>query len=134
VSKGQSIARTKAKKTVVDGIEFGSQAEARRWSELRMLERGGAIVGLSRQPSYPIFNSSLVSIRYTADFEYWDPDSGRVAEEVKGMADAAYLLRRKMFVATHPEIALYEIRGKKRLRVTLTKGGLCVTRAERAGA
>jgi hypothetical protein len=129
MGKGASIARTKAKKTVVDGIEFGSKAEAKRWSELRMLEKGGAITRLERQPQFTIFNHGGVTIRYTADFRY--DDAGLpVVEEVKGMQDTAYLLRRKMFLGLHPTLPLYEVRGKKRLRVYLTQGGICRTKTE----
>lgn len=43
--------------TVVDGIRFQSKAEARRWTELRMLERVGEIKSGSvhRQPVYPLY-------------------------------------------------------------------------------
>ena len=129
MSKGQSIARTKAKRTTVDGIEFGSKAEAARWSELRMLERGGAIRFLVRQPSFVIFRAGGVRINYTADFEYVENEQ-KIVEEIKGLADTAYLLRRKMFVALNPLLPLYEVRGRKKLRVYLTPGGLCRTRIE----
>ena len=36
-------------KTVLDGIKFDSKAEARRWAELRLLERAGQIHDLQRQ-------------------------------------------------------------------------------------
>lgn len=129
VSKGASMARTKAKRTTVDGIEFPSGSEAKRWSELRLMERAGKIADLERQPRQPIFTKGDVTIWYTGDFRYF-VDGNPVWEEVKGMQDAAYQLRRKMFVATYPFVALYEIRGRKRLRVYLTQGGLCRTRDE----
>ena len=129
MSKRQAMGRTKAKRTIVDGIEFGSKAEAARWCELRMLERAGKISDLERQPRQPIFTKGQVTIWYTGDFRYF-VDGNPIWEEVKGMQDTAYLLRRKMFVATYPFAALYEVRGKKRLRVYLTKSGLCRTKEE----
>ena len=126
-----SIHKTKARKTVVDGIEFPSAAEAKRYGELRLMERAGEISNLITQPRFCIFEAGAVAIHYTADFSYalgkeW------IVEEVKGMADTAYMLRRKMFVALFPFTPLYEIRGGKRFRVFLTKGGLCKTHAEHA--
>lgn len=36
----------KNRKVTVDGIKFDSMKEARRYKELKLLERGGAITGL----------------------------------------------------------------------------------------
>lgn len=125
-----SIHKTTARKTTVDGIEFGSAAEARRYSELRLMERAGEIEELTLQPRYRIFDHGGVTLHYTADFSYEGGCGRHVVEEVKGMADTAYLMRRKMFLGLHPTLPLYEIRGRKRLRVYLTAGGVCRTKDE----
>ena len=130
MSKRPAMGSTRAKRTVAaDGREFPSKAEAARWDYLRMLYRGKQISDLWAQPEYVVFQKGPVSIRYTPDFGYIQ-NGETILEEVKGMADTAYLLRRKMFVASFPSLPLYEIRGKKRLRVYLTAKGLCRTREE----
>jgi hypothetical protein len=116
-----------AKKTTVDGIEFASKAEAKRWSELVAMEKAGEIRDLTRQPVCTLFQSGPVRISYTPDFRYQDGEIV-VCEEVKGHRDTAYLLRRKMFVACRPHVSLREIRGGKVLEVYLTPKGLCRTR------
>jgi hypothetical protein len=122
-----------ARATVVDGIAFPSQAEANRWCELRLLERAGEIQHLNRQPSYRVFEGAGgVEITYTPDFIYYAKAGGWTVEEVKGHRDTAYLLRRKMFLSCFSDFSFYEIRGKKRLRVYLTKKGICRTKLEPA--
>jgi hypothetical protein len=62
-----------ARKTVVDGIVFHSAKEARRYGELKLLEKTGEIRGLILQPSFPL-DTFGVECRpigiYRADFEY----------------------------------------------------------------
>lgn len=78
--------------SVVDGIRFDSAKEARRWSELRMLEKAGKIVGLCRQHKFaldvwcPTHPGTMRTIgAYVADFVYWDVKrSQQVVEDVKG--------------------------------------------------
>lgn len=72
-----------AKRTTVDGITFASQKEARRYQELKLLERAGFISGLELQPKFEfIINGKPVLIRskgypngrratYKADFRYF---------------------------------------------------------------
>jgi hypothetical protein len=43
-----------AVQTQVDGIKFPSKAEARRCSQLKLLERAGEIRGLQIHPKFPI--------------------------------------------------------------------------------
>lgn len=86
-----------AKPTVVDGIRFASQKEARRYQELKLLVKAGEIGGLLLQPSYDLYVDDLsiggrlrrASARlsgkhdcrehrkkigtYRADFSYWEP-------------------------------------------------------------
>lgn len=44
-----------AKPTTVDGIRFASQAEARRYSELKLLEKAGEIINLELQPVFDLY-------------------------------------------------------------------------------
>jgi hypothetical protein len=102
----------KSQPTVVDGIRFASKAEARRYGELKVLERAGRISGLRLQPSYelqPAFRDVRGrlhrAIRYVGDFAY--VENGReVVEDVKGFATQAFAIKSKMFMARYPGIEL----------------------------
>lgn len=82
-----------AQRTTVDGITFASRKEAKRYGELRLLERAGDIRGLRVQPRYPIvINGQPVkypsgrALVYVADFSYYDVKRGAtVVEDVKGI-------------------------------------------------
>src|SRR3990167_5299112 len=56
--------------TTVDGIRFASKAEARRYTELKLLERAGEIISLRRQVAFPIAINGEHVCHYVADFEY----------------------------------------------------------------
>lgn len=93
------------RKTTVDGIVFDSQAEARRWRELRLLERAGRISGLRRQVPYvfcvhttgtePDCGEDKRQMRYVADFVYFE-DGREVVEDVKGYRTAEYKRKRRL--------------------------------------
>lgn len=72
---------------------FPSQAEVRRFGQLRMLERTGQIKKLELQPSYEIYGkkSGLKLFEYRADFRYIDSDGVEVVEDVKGTINEKYL-------------------------------------------
>lgn len=101
-----------AEPTEVDGIRFASKAEARRYQELRILERAGQITDLRLQPRYelqPAFvdNKGMkrASIQYTADFAFREPGNPReVILEVKGALTRDYLVRARLFLYQHPEL------------------------------
>lgn len=93
-----------ARKTVVDGITFDSRREAKRYGELKLLERAGVIRDLKRQVRYeliPAFNVGGKHYRptsYVADFVYTDVKSGKeIVEDVKGVRTDVYRLKSKMF-------------------------------------
>lgn len=79
-----------AQPTVVDGIRFHSKAEARRWQELKLLEKAGKIRDLKRQVSYGLHAAGELLVgTYRADFEYWCVEplgTHKVTEDVKGYA------------------------------------------------
>ena len=90
-------------KTVVDGITFHSKLEARRYSELKLLERCKVISDLRLQVPYVLIPSQKGGIRnelalkYIADFVYYDYElNNTVIEDVKGMATPIYVAKRKM--------------------------------------
>lgn len=94
----------RAQKTEVDGITFDSKAEARRFMELRLLERAGEISGLKLQEPFActVGEKSVVVCTYRADFSYWDNRQKRQrVEDVKGMDTPISRLKRKLVGAIH---------------------------------
>ena len=90
------------RKTTVDGITFDSAKEARRYSELKLLERAGQITGLEIQPSFRIVVNNCLICTYRADFQYGTPFcAGVVVEDVKGMKTPVYRLKKKLMLAIH---------------------------------
>lgn len=103
-----------AKKTVVDGITFDSMAEAKRYGHLKLLERAGAISGLTVHPRYTVWEgidlttNKKQKIAYEPDFVYIE-NGATVAEDVKGgKATITRLcqLKAKMFRCAYPNIEL----------------------------
>jgi hypothetical protein len=73
------------KPTVIDGIRFASKKEAKRYSELNLLMRGGEIYQLDWQTAFTLEVKGMKICRYIADFVYRDSKSGRVVvEDCKG--------------------------------------------------
>jgi len=107
-----------AKKTVVDGITFDSKKEAKRYQELKLLERAGEIDNLELQPVYQLTVASMNSDqfstvgKYIADFRYSKMDYGikypgldrciiKVVEDVKGVKTPLYRLKKKLMKAIY---------------------------------
>lgn len=98
--KSQRLSKYSAQKTVVDGIVFASKKEAKRYGELRLMQRAGLIRNLELQPKFPIIIKGTKCFTYIADFAYFD-DHNRVIEDVKGMKTAMYRLKRKCVIAMY---------------------------------
>jgi glutamine synthetase type III len=124
-----------AVRTEVDGITFASKAEARRYAELRLLEKAGEITKLQLQPKFDIYvdnftvaerlkasarRASLPRVKvctYVADFAYdiktlsasENDRYERVVEDVKGMKTPVYRLKKKLVEAQYG-IRIQEIR------------------------
>lgn len=105
-----------AKCTTVDGITFASQKEAKRYQELKLLERAGFITGLELQPKFEfIVHGKPVLIRskgypngrkatYKADFRYFClKRNAKIIEDVKSSATRteADVLRRALVEAIY---------------------------------
>ncbi len=74
-----------AVKKTVNGITFHSTAEARRYSELLLLQSAKKISELQTQVAYKLTKSGKTIGKYIPDFKYYDHDTGlNVVEEVKG--------------------------------------------------
>lgn len=89
-----------AVKTTADGIVFDSAKEARRYEELRLMEKAGEIQGLIVQPPY-VLNTIRAGVgtlpiigMYVADFAYTTKE-GDVIEDVKGFRTPLYRWKKK---------------------------------------
>jgi hypothetical protein len=104
------VSKYKAKRTEVDGITFASQKEARRYQELKLLERAGEIMNLRLQVPYElqaprIYVGGIEGLKtprlpavlgkYVADFTYHDRRTGYVVEDVKGFKTPLYRWKKK---------------------------------------
>lgn len=127
--------RTKCgnRKTIVDGIEFDSIKEARRYTELKLLQRAGEISDLKLQEEYELIPAQYEtfprygktgkrlqdgkrciekSCVYKADFVYMQ--GGKlVVEDVKGYRDPASAAYAKFVIKRKLMLAKYGIRIKE---------------------
>jgi hypothetical protein len=101
-------------RTWCGGYWFASKREARRYTELLLLEAAGEVRDIELQPAYPLTaptpDGSLVSIaKYVGDFRYVDTVSGEtVLEDVKGVRTQVYKLK-KRWVEAQYGIAVKEV-------------------------
>ena len=102
-------------KTTVDGIEFDSKKEARRYSELRLLEKAGQITNLQRQVKFCLipaqYEPDIIGPRggtkkgkriehecaYIADFTYVK-NGELIIEDTKGYKTKDYIIKRKLLL------------------------------------
>ena len=114
------------KKAVRNGSVFDSRREARRYSELSLLERAGAITDLQKQVEFELIPAQFEtvptgefykrgakkgtpkmkqvcieqSVKYIADFVY--QENGKlVVEDVKGFKTKEYKIKKKMLLYFH---------------------------------
>ena len=112
--KYQKKHKYNAKKIVIDGIEFDSKKEGKRYQELKMLEKAGKIKDLKLQPKFLLQESfkykgkTQRAIFYIADFEYIK-DGKRIVEDVKGVKTDVYKLKKKLFLKKYPDVIFKEI-------------------------
>lgn len=106
----QGVAMTKygAIPTEVDGIRFASRREAKRYGELKMLEKAGAIRNLELQPTFTIVINGVRIGSYRADFAYFEGER-RVVEDVKGVRTQLYIWKKKCVEALYPGVTISEV-------------------------
>ena len=105
----------KNRKVTVDGIVFDSIKEERRFQELRLLERAGAISGLRRQVKYILIPTQREpgkfgslkkgkvierEVSYYADFVY-EENGITVVEDTKGVRTKDYIIKRKLMLLNY---------------------------------
>lgn len=83
----------------VDGIRFDSKAEAKRYHQLKLLERGGSIYNLRRQVWHELQAANgAVACRYRSDFDYNDTSTGNpITEDVKGVLTRDFKIKARLF-------------------------------------
>lgn len=106
--KGQSVTsqpETKPKrnkygavKKVIDNYTFDSTGEAKRYQELRLLEKAGEIRNLVAHVPYPLYVCDVIVAVLIIDFVYDEGDL-TIPEDFKGILTPVFRLKRKMFEA-----------------------------------
>jgi hypothetical protein len=108
------------KRVMVNGVRFDSQAEAKRWIELRELEKQGLISHLERQPKFKfVINGQKVvsrserypngrQVSWKGDFAYFD-GKNRIVEDVKGFRTKEFILKKAFVEAIWPAVRIVEV-------------------------
>lgn len=104
-----------SRKVIRDGMKFDSVNEYRRFLELSLLEKAGAISNLERQVKFNLLPAQYVTDKkdgkiktkcverkcsYVADFVYIQ-NGEKVVEDAKGYRTEAYRIKRKMMLYFH---------------------------------
>ena len=109
--KGYS--KYRAIKTEIDGIKFDSIKEAKRYQELKLMERAGNIKDLRLQVPYVLIEKSKYgqAIKYLADFVYFDNDKNKeIVEDTKTGPTATPLYKlKKRLLAERYGIEVFEL-------------------------
>lgn len=95
--------RYRNEKVIVDEILFDSKKEARRWSDLKIMQNRGEISALMRQPEFEINLNGVKICKIRPDFSYFGKD-GKIIEDVKSpitRKDPVYRLKKKLLRAFH---------------------------------
>lgn len=93
------------KKILVDNIVFASKKEAKRYNELKMLEKAHIISNLELQKTFELqpkyvncIGQHIRAITYVADFYYFDNEKQQyVIEDTKGFRTEVYKIKKKLF-------------------------------------
>ncbi len=101
------------KRVRADGYLFDSQAEYRRYNELKLLLAAGEISDLVVHPTFSISpagrdrwaHKAIRAHKYEADFQYYDKEARRVCvDDVKGVSTQLFRLKWDIVRLRYPEI------------------------------
>lgn len=117
-----AMSKYNSEKITVDGETFHSKKEARRWQELRLLEKAGKIHDLRRQVPFTLIPTQYETYQrwskktgkrlkdgkrcleqgcaYVADFVYYNGGE-QIVEDAKGVRTADYIIKRKLMLFVH---------------------------------
>ena len=90
-----------------DGLTFDSRSEARRYDQLLLMKRTGAIINFERQVKFILLEAVPKLFRsksYIADFVVEYPDGRKEVEDVKSAftrKDRVYKLKKHLLYTTH---------------------------------
>lgn len=93
------------RKVHLDGRQFDSHREARRYQALRLEERAGTVRDLECQVTFVCRVEGKLVCRYIADFTYERMIDGQwvgQVEDAKGHQTEAFKLKKKLVEALHP--------------------------------
>lgn len=98
-----------ARRIEIDGIQFDSEAEGKRYAQLKLMERAGEISNLEVHPSFDLIPEQKVGgkkerpVRYVADFRYQEKSGENVVEDVKCAPTKTreYIIKRKLMMLVH---------------------------------
>lgn len=88
------------KRKVVNGIEFDSTREARRYQDLELMQHAGQISELRRQVPFDIRINDILVCTWYADFVY-ARGGIKIVEDSKGWKTDIYKLKKKLVQASY---------------------------------
>jgi len=98
----------------LDGVQFDSQLELKRYCYLVHVEMAGLLTDLMVHPRFDLLAATpdqpVKCGEYEGDFSYIDEMGMWVVEDTKGVVLPLYALKRKLFRANYPDIKLVEVR------------------------
>lgn len=109
------INKYQARKTLIDGFNFDSKKEGRRYLELKFMQHAGIISDLELQPVFLLqdkfqhHGKTYRAIKYIADFRYLK-NGETIVEDVKGFETQVYKIKKKMLLKKYPDINFREIK------------------------
>ena len=101
--------------TVAEGLTFHSEKEARRYAELKLLQKVGEVLEIELQPAFELQpgyrrNGKYIRpITYKADFRITWKDGRVTVEDVKGYKTEKYQIKKKILLFKYPELDFMEV-------------------------
>ena len=103
-------------KETIDGITFDSKKEAKRYQQLKLLEKAGLIKHLELQKKFPLQagfkknGKTYREISYVADFFYYDNQLHKfIVEDTKGFRTDVYKIKKKLFEHKYIDFEITEL-------------------------
>lgn len=87
--------------TTIDNIKFRSKKEAKRYIELKQLEKTKQIKDLKLQVKYEFKIERVKICSYVADFTYFTNDNIFIVEDTKGFKTYIYKIKKKLMLALY---------------------------------
>ena len=118
MTKKQNNIKYYNKKVTIDGNTFDSRKEYRRFCELSLLLKAGAITDLQRQVEFELIPTQRepdtigvrggvkrgkvieLAVKYVADFVYRE-NGQTIVEDTKGFKTKDYIIKRKLMLWVH---------------------------------